>query len=93
MDYFKLLGFRVRDAVTGMEGVVTSISFDLFGCIQAVVQPDIDKAKPNEIPQGQWYDCKRLTPLADSPVMAVPDFTQPENGSADKPAFRSQPPR
>jgi hypothetical protein len=33
----KLLGTKVRDVVTGFVGIVTSVSFDLYGCVQAVV--------------------------------------------------------
>jgi hypothetical protein len=38
-----LLGYRVRDKVTGMTGVVSSISFDLYGCVQAIVNRGLDK--------------------------------------------------
>lgn len=90
--YLGLLGFRVRDVVTGFEGIVESIGYDLYGCIQAVVRPPVDKTKPNEVPDGRWLDCKRLVTLDAKPVMDVPRFfTAPrgvENGPADKPQQR-----
>ena len=41
--HLDLLGMQVRDQVTGYSGVVTSVCFDLYGCIQAVVHPGTDK--------------------------------------------------
>lgn len=46
--HLEMLGYAVRDRVTGLEGIVTSIGFDLYGCIQAVVNLGLDKeAQPD----------------------------------------------
>lgn len=72
-EHLKLLGFKVTDIVTGFSGFVTSISFDLYGCVQAVVQPyGLDK--DGNSAKGQWFDTKRLTTTESTPVMPVPDF-------------------
>lgn len=93
-QHFKLLGFKVRDVVSGFEGIAESISFDLYGCIQIALRPELDKkAKPGEFPEGRWFDAKRLKPISKTPVMPVPDFNQPEIGAADKPAHSSLPAR
>ena len=56
--HLDLLGFKVKDKVTGASGVVSSVSFDLYGCIQAVVSPP---APPEGEPkEGRWYDIARL---------------------------------
>ena len=34
-EYFKMLGHKVRSLITGEEGIVVSVSFDLNGCVQA----------------------------------------------------------
>jgi len=90
-QHLSLLGKKVEDRVTGLKGVVASISFDLYGCIQAVVNPGLDKdGKPKD--QG-WYDVNRLKILSKEPVMAVPDFAIEEptyaasgqRGAAEKP--------
>lgn len=92
--HIDLLGFRVRDCVTGLEGVITSICFDLYGCIQAAVQPGLDKdGKPAS---GIWFDVNRLTALSPQRVMPVPGFDKPPkfgatpathtHGPAEKPA-------
>lgn len=85
---------KVRDRVTGFTGVVSSVSFDLYGCVQAVVTQGACTADKGQVIGDQhWFDVKRLETQADVPVMAVPDFEQPEIGAAEKPAYQSQPRR
>jgi hypothetical protein len=81
---FNLLGRPVRDVITGAEGICDSICFDLYGCIQACFRPAGLNEKGEHKPSC-WYDVKRLQPIGE-PVMAVPDFSKPEIGCADKPA-------
>lgn len=71
-----LLGRKARDKVTGFEGVVTTIGFDLYGCVQAIVNPAQKDAKLGD---PVWLDIKRLD-LTES-VMAPPDFGQMALGS------------
>ena len=80
-----LLGCNVTDKVTGFEGVVTSIAYDLYGCIQAVVVPE---AKDGKVSDGSWFDVNRLR-LCSTGVMECPDFdaSYPAGkGPAHKPA-------
>lgn len=89
-EHFKLLGFKVRDVVTGFEGVLESISFDLYGCVQAIVKGGLDeKGIPRD---GRWFDTKRLVAISDRPVMAIPAF-EVVPGGAEKPAQMSEPTR
>lgn len=87
-DHLRLLGYRVRDRVTGFTGVITSISFDLYGCIQAVVNPGLDKdGKPQD---QHWFDVNRLQLAEGPPVMPSPVFesvqvAKGEKGPAEKP--------
>lgn len=83
-----LLGLKAKDAVTGFEGVITTISFDLYGCVQAVVSPHIDDK--GEIPDGKWFDVTRLVIKGRKRVMAVPEFSKGyiaagNKGCAEKP--------
>jgi len=71
-SHFYLLGLTVKDAVTGYSGVVSSLSFDLYGCIQASVVPPMDK--DGKIEFGQWFDVTRLIVTNKKPVMDLPDF-------------------
>lgn len=89
--HLDLLGMRVRDRVTGYTGVVASISFDLYGCVQAIVNPGLDKdGKPQD---SGWYDVGRLEVTDPTPVMNRPAFDwTPEviadgrKGPAEKPS-------
>lgn len=86
----ELLGLKVEDRVTGFSGVVASVSFDLYGCIQAIVNPAVDKdGAPRE---QRWFDVNRLRVIDAIPVMERPDFdfsgpADSAKGPAEKPAF------
>ena len=86
--HVSMLGLRVKDAVTGKIGCVTSISFDLYGCIQAVVLvPETEKREQSNV----WYDISRLTVVKGERVMPLPDFAgvaeiaKGKKGPAEKP--------
>jgi hypothetical protein len=86
----KLLGMKVEDKVTGFKGVVTSISFDLYGCVQALINPGADK--DGKLRDQSWFDIGRLILLGTTPVMDRPDFQleriiEGKKGPAEKPAF------
>lgn len=85
------LGRRVREKVTGARGVITSVSFDLYGCVHGLLtparKPDGDKEH-----DSIWYDVKRLEadPEQDAAKVLEPPryfLVAPglENGPADKP--------
>ena len=90
-DCVNLLGLRVRDKVTGFSGVVSSVAFDLYGCVMAVVTPKMTDA--GKLEDGKWFDVQRLEGTAEGHVMPVPDFARnlsplgmPDKGPAEKPA-------
>lgn len=86
--HLHLLGYKVRDVVTGFQGTVTHIGFELYGCIQAIVQPEVkEDGKPGE---SQWFDLKRLICISEKPVMEVPSFEDIPGGD-EKPPFRVEP--
>ena len=85
-EHFKLLGYVVRDVVTGTKGVVTSISFDLSGCVQGLVALKTE----NKLDESRWFDIKRLERLEAEPVMPVPVF-EIVPGSQDLPGYESKP--
>lgn len=71
-EHFRMFGLRVRDKVTGYKGVVTSIGFDLYGCIQAIVTPAVDDK--NDQKDSRWFDLQRLEIESKAPVMDWPSF-------------------
>lgn len=68
IDY---LGQRGRDKVTNFTGTVTSVCFDLYGCVQVVLTPDVDK-KNAKATDGGWYDINRVELLSEDRRMPVP---------------------
>jgi len=87
--YLELLGMKAKDCVTGAEGVITSISFDLYGCIQAVVTPGANA--DGKLESGRWFDVQRLKVTDKKSVMERPNFEHGpvalgKKGPAEKPA-------
>lgn len=73
--HFDLLGYKAKDKITGFKGVISSLSFDLYGCIQAVIQPECDK-NSIKIEDGRWFDVTRIEILSKKRVMNIPDYTK-----------------
>ena len=91
LEHLDLLGHKVRDCVTGFEGVASSVGFDLYGCIQVLVNPGMDK--DGKLQDQTWFDSNRLIVISTNPVMDQPEFEfTPDaissglKGPADKPA-------
>lgn len=87
--HLSILGLKVRDRVTGIEGVVTTVTFDLYGCVQTLVHTGVDKE--GKLREQVWFDIARLKAVSSVPVMAQPDFTSGPvaeglKGPAEKPA-------
>ena len=87
MKGMELLGLKVQDKVTGIKGIATSISYDLYGCVQVIITAG---AKDNSLQKDNyWYDSHRLKILSKKPVMELPDFEELEEkpkGPAMKPS-------
>lgn len=86
-QHLQLLGLPVEDIITGITGVVDSVCFDVYGCVQATIR--CKAREDGTIPESTWYDVKRLRLKGKKRVMDVPAFaTIPvgqEIGAADKP--------
>lgn len=68
-----LLGHTAKDRLTDFTGVITSVSFDISGCVQAWITPPAKDG--SEKRDGGWFDVQRLEVTANgNPVMAAPDF-------------------
>ena len=88
MAQLDLLGFRAKDKITGFIGVVTSVSFDLYGCVQVVLSPPLDK--DGKKAESFWFDATRLEILEPERVMDPParwSIASDPKGPAEKPAF------
>lgn len=86
-QHLDLLGKKARDRVSGFAGTVSSISFDLYGCIQAVLSPPVDDK--GALPDGRWFDIQRLEVQPGERVMPLPTWAakpaEHKHGPADKP--------
>lgn len=88
--YLAILGKRAEDKVTGLKGVTSSISFDLYGYVQILLTPGLDEK--GELRSSTWFDINRIKIEEDESVMEAPNIQSIENiffhskGPADKPA-------
>ena len=77
-EHIGLLGYKVKDVVTGFSGVIGSVSFDLYGCIQVMVTPPLNKEGKTD--QSMWFDVARIKKTSKKPVMEQPDFNWEKPG-------------
>lgn len=71
-QYMDMMGMRVKDKVTGFTGVVQSVNFDLYGCVQFSVVPPVNEK--GERVEGAWFDSNRVVVTDKERVMPVPTF-------------------
>ena len=89
--HIDLLGKTVKDRITSFKGVCITVSFDLFGCVQAVVKPStLDK--DGKMIDAQWFDVNRLEVTDSVRVMNIPAYAakpaEHTHGPAEKPETR-----
>ena len=72
-DAVEMLGCKGKDKITKQDGVVSSISFDLYGCIQVLLTPLKVKNSEDIKVQG-WFDINRIEISKGKRVMEHPDF-------------------
>lgn len=89
--HIELLGYRARDKVTGFIGVIDSVCFDAYGCIQLCVKPPM--SRNGEVPQGCWFDVTRLEIDTKERVVDMPNFYEGyvadgRKGASVKPEMR-----
>lgn len=91
--YVQLLGLTAKDKVTGCVGVISSVSFDLYGCVQVVVAPGVDK--DGKLKDNYLFDVHRMELLPEERKMPVPDFpaipSEHKKGPAEKSALLKRP--
>lgn len=81
------LGSKATDKVTGFSGTITSISFDLYGCIQYIIMPSAKEGA--ELKDCHWFDVGRVE-IHDERAMDCPDFeagpvAEGKKGPTEKP--------
>lgn len=91
-QHLEWLGFKVRDRVTELEGVVTSVSLDIGGCVQGYIQQQGTDEKGELLP-GRWVDTTRLTKLSHDRVMEPVPMKHHEMAAPPGPSDKSAPSR
>jgi len=86
--HIELLGFKAKDKITGFEGTIDSVCFDLYGCIQVSLKPPMDN--DGKIPDGYWVDVTRIKITNKNRIVELPNFyegyvAEGRKGAADKP--------
>ena len=93
-EYLQWVGQPVRDKLRNYTGVVTTVSFDVSGCVQAYVIPQ-GTDKDGKLVDGAWFDVQRLEStgerLVPLPTWAKQPTQEGPNGPAEKSAPRSGP--
>ena len=85
-----LLGYNAVDKVTGFSGMISTMSFDAYGCVQAVLTPRVkDDGSVNE---GRWFDITRLEIDETQKLVDMPNYhsgyvATGKKGAAEKPAM------
>lgn len=69
------LGMKVRDVITGFEGIVYGRIEYLTGCTQMNVVPPVDKDGKRR--EAEWFDESRLEVL-DEPIVLPGDRQEPK---------------
>jgi hypothetical protein len=89
-----LLGLPGSDKITGFEGIIDSVCFDLYGCVQLALRPTKTK-EDGSLREAHWFDIHRIN-VGSGRVMTARDFTKIEHapsdyahGPAEKPTRRA----
>ncbi len=89
--HLEKLGYKGRDRVTGFKGVISTIGFDLYGCIQASLTPEV--SQDGKAQDGHWFDIARLEITSKKRVIDMPNFdygkqAEGRQGAAEKQSWK-----
>ncbi len=90
------LGQKVRDRITGFEGIVVARTEWMYGCIRITIQPRglTDDGKPID---SHTFDEPQLEVLADEVIYTIPsnkpDRPVPTGGGRESPSRAPDPER
>lgn len=76
------MGVKLRDRVTGLEGICTGRLEYMNGCVQFCIKPKV--GKDGKVPNGDWIDSQQLEQIG-SGISINPRVTGGYN--SDEPAM------
>jgi len=80
-EYLEVLGKKGKDKISGIEGRISSIVFDLYGCVQVSLSQKVNSE--GKVPDGYWMDFNRIEITDHERVLPLPEFAALP-GPADK---------
>lgn len=95
IPYLDAIGYEAIDNVTKFRGVITSVSFDLYGCIQFLLTPPV--TKDGKMEESEWCGVNGVYVFDGRPRVVTPQPFRPVKGrhlvnrSADKPILQLLP--
>ncbi len=84
-----MLGYIVKDIVTGFQGTVTGVVSYLTGCDQFLIQPKIKSG--NEFIEARWFDENRIKRVGSKTKLKISD--RAESGELDNDLGVDNPPK
>lgn len=60
------MGYRVKDTITGFEGICTAVAQYITGCNQFLINPPM---KDGRFEEPRWFDEERLAAISNGPVV------------------------
>lgn len=85
------LGNRVRDLVTGFEGIATARTEYLYGCVHITITPRV--GADGKQPDSGWFDEQRGEVIEDTPAPMAKAYSATSGGPQEPPRPANQPPR
>lgn len=76
-----MLGKKVKDKITGFEGIAIGIIDYLYGCQQVGITPQVDK--DGKTGDTNWFDIGRIEIIGDG--VEPEDVRVEENGAGEAP--------
>jgi hypothetical protein len=71
-----LLGQKARDKISCATGYITSVCFDLYGCIQVIINPCKMGEDGKMLDTYGWIDINRIIIINKNKIMKNPDFDE-----------------
>ena len=69
-----LLGKKVKDKMSGFTDYISNVCFDLYGCIQVIINPAKLDKESQYLNNSGWVDLNRIEILKGKRIMEHPDF-------------------
>lgn len=89
--YIDMLGRTGQDKVTGFRGVVSSVSFDLYGCVRVALSPRRAVSRLGPAADLLWFDANRIEIHSAVARVPVPEFTAKPAEHSHGPAEKGKP--